>query len=303
HLLRAVVAWSLSQGSQGRDHVRRQREFLPHADDLSAVVHAGDLRPHVLRQSVQLPDLVLAGCALLWTLRALVGLAGSRRPVVLRLRPGLSRLQQASPRVWRHPVTSRPVIAVEHLSKAFKIYRDPRDMLWELLSSRPRHTETWALRDVSFQVDAGEVVGVIGRNGAGKSTLLKIIAGTMEPTAGKLTANGSIAAILELGTGFNLDYSGREGIVMGGLCMGMSRKTIEERIDEIIAFSELEDAIEHPLRTYSTGMRMRLAFATAIATDAQTLIIDEALAVGDTLFQAKCMDKLEEIKRSGRTVF
>lgn len=216
---------------------------------------------------------------------------------------------------------ANPIIHVENLSKRFVISHEERERytsLRDVLASQAKkvltlgrsgtkkaltHEEFWALKDINFEIGQGDRVGIIGRNGAGKSTLLKILSRITEPTNGRITMNGRVASLLEVGTGFHQELSGRENIFLNGAILGMSRAEIRKKFDEIVAFAEIEKFLDTPVKRYSSGMYVRLAFAVAAHLEPEILIVDEVLAVGDAQFQKKCLGKMEEVsKNEGRTV-
>jgi teichoic acid transport system ATP-binding protein len=195
-------------------------------------------------------------------------------------------------------------IEVEHLSKIYKLYDRRKDRLKDALglTRKKLYREHYALNDVNFNVRRGETVGIIGTNGSGKSTILKIITGVLNPTSGNVKVNGRISALLELGAGFNMEYTGLENVYLNGTMIGFSKEEIDERLDDILAFADIGDFIHQPVKMYSSGMFVRLAFAVAINIDPEILIVDEALSVGDVFFQAKCYHKFEEFKKQGKTI-
>ncbi len=203
-------------------------------------------------------------------------------------------------------------IRVSNLSKCYQIYENPRDRLKQFVLPRLRrfvskepkqyYREFWALKDVSFEIKKGETVGIVGRNGSGKSTLLQLICGTLNPAGGSVQTNGRIAALLELGSGFNPEFTGRENVYLNAAVIGLSQEEIDARFDDIAAFADIGDFIEQPVKTYSSGMMVRLAFAVQVAVDPDIFIVDEALAVGDEKFQRKCFARLEELKSKGTAI-
>lgn len=195
-------------------------------------------------------------------------------------------------------------IQVKGVEKAYKLYDKPSDRLKEALglSRKKRYKEHYALKGIDMTIRQGETVGIIGTNGSGKSTILKIITGVLNPSSGQVAVNGRISALLELGAGFNMEYNGIENIYLNGTMIGFSRKEIDARMDEILNFADIGAYVHQPVKTYSSGMFVRLAFAVAINIDPEILIVDEALSVGDVFFQAKCYHKFEEFKKMGKTI-
>ena len=195
-------------------------------------------------------------------------------------------------------------INVKNVSKLFykQNQRTFKEFLPALFGGRPTIESFWALRDVSFEVKKGETIGIIGPNGSGKSTLLKLIAGVSQPSQGKIEVNGKIAPLIELGAGFHPELTGRENVYLNGVILGLSKKKITSKFDEIINFAELWDFIDQPIKHYSSGMYLRLAFAVAVHTDPEILLIDEILAVGDEGFQQKCFARLREFQDQGKTI-
>ncbi len=201
-------------------------------------------------------------------------------------------------------MSSTSSISVRNLSKVYKLFPSPFDRVKETFSPfrKKYHQRFQALNDVSFEIEKGATVGIIGRNGSGKSTLLQLICGILQPTAGSVVKNGRIAALLELGAGFNPEFSGRENVFLNGSILGLKRKEMEECLDDILEFADIGEFIDQPVKTYSSGMYVRLAFAVAINVRPDILIVDEALSVGDTLFQAKCFAKFREFQQRGITI-
>lgn len=203
-------------------------------------------------------------------------------------------------------------ITVEGVSKRFELYDTPRDQLKQFilpglrrmagLSTKQYFREFWALKDISFEVKKGESVGIVGRNGSGKSTLLQIITGTLTPTAGSVSTHGRIAALLELGSGFNPEFTGRENVYLNGALLGFSREQIDDKFDAIAAFADIGSHLDQPVKTYSSGMLVRLAFAVQVQVEPDILIVDEALAVGDALFQKRCFQQIEKLVSNGTTL-
>jgi lipopolysaccharide transport system ATP-binding protein len=202
-------------------------------------------------------------------------------------------------------MTEDIAIKVENLSKCYHIYDQPGHRLLQMLfrGHKQFYQEFWALKDVSFEIRKGETVGIIGRNGSGKSTLLQMICGTLNPTVGNIQTTGRIAALLELGSGFNPEFTGRENVFLNGAILGLSRDEIQARFNEIALFADIGDFIEQPVKTYSSGMMVRLAFSVIAHVDADILVIDEALAVGDTFFTQKCMRYLRKFMKTGTVLF
>ena len=197
-----------------------------------------------------------------------------------------------------------PVITVRNVSKKFRLFASPKERLLEALHPfrKQYHHEFWALRDISFEVERGEVLGILGRNGSGKSTLLQVVCAVMRPTNGKVQVDGRISALLELGAGFNPEFTGRDNVILNGAIMGLSRKEMLRRLPEIEAFADIGEFFDQPVKTYSSGMFVRVAFAAAIHVDPDILVVDEALAVGDAKFQRKCLLQIEKIRASGAAI-
>ncbi len=217
-------------------------------------------------------------------------------------------------------MSTDPVISVQNVSKAYRIWESPSARLtapllesasgflpgapgqWLKQRAARSYRDFWALKDISFEVKKGESVGIIGRNGSGKSTLLQIIAGTMQPTAGSVKVKGRVAALLELGSGFNPEFTGRENVYLNGAVLGLSRRDVDERFDRIATFADIGDFIDQPVKIYSSGMTMRLAFAVQTAVEPDILIVDEALSVGDAPFQAKCFARIRTLQERGCSI-
>ncbi len=209
-------------------------------------------------------------------------------------------------------MSSDLAVRIANLGKSYQIYNHPRDRLKQFVVPRIKqilgrksdnyYREFWALRDVSLEITRGETVGILGRNGSGKSTLLQLICGTLTPTTGAVETYGRVAALLELGSGFNPEFTGRENVYLNGSLLGLSHGEVDQKFDDIVAFAEIGEYLEQPVKTYSSGMMLRLAFAVQVSVEADVLIIDEALAVGDARFQLKCFKRLEELKMRGTTI-
>ncbi len=201
---------------------------------------------------------------------------------------------------------TNPSIEFDNVVQRFRVIRERSDTLRELFAKITRRQTSYhdflALKGVSFSVDSGEMLGIVGRNGSGKSTILKIIAGVYTPTSGRVEVHGKIAPLIELGAGFHHELTGRENILLNGLLLGLTRNQILEREPQIIEFAELGDFIDAPVKQYSSGMYMRLAFSVATEVDPDILLIDEILAVGDTRFQQKCMDRIRQFRAAGKTI-
>jgi len=202
------------------------------------------------------------------------------------------------------PIFYEDAISTCQLSKCYQLYQQPIDRLKQFLwrGRRQYYRELWALRDINFAVKPGEVVGIIGRNGSGKSTLLQLVCGTLTPTSGEVQVNGRVAALLELGAGFNPEFTGRENVLMGAAVMGLNQSRIAARLDEIIDFSGVREFIDQPVKTYSSGMYVRLAFSVAINVDPDILVIDEALSVGDGAFARKSFNRIMQMRDAGKTI-